>query len=833
MSKIKQSIEKLLQKHRILLWYDAEQSFTEEYESLDLENAEKVEVDGNEFEVKVQTLLKQPDQKFLLYIPKDKPEDEENWLLDIELAHHVYHTDQEALYLQEVGLGYHYKGWIRNHIEFFKNKERVAAFKEIAQEEDGDHLLSLKLLQVVFKADSVSLEQYLRAYTVAFVEERVEQLERDLERFQLKEIFWEEVTKKYGYTHESPTIYDFLLEVFQKNFTPLSKKSVVNRETGVMLSAWKDTLSFQESFKAISHRIQKDLNIEDTLNDVSLDEIIQDDLFELIDQRIISELIRGILDDSVDRQRLERVIKKRESKYWFDRYQSFYSALIDGFSLLEMVQDEEQFSIDDFGEGVELYTKKWYKVDQYYRTFIEHYRSTSQNNVLNKLYQAVNKAYSNTWLLKLSDAWQNRLDEDGKWGNKSKAQTDFFKRDVKPFLKKNVRLFVIISDALRYECGLSFNSLMKKENRFSTTLDHRVTTLPSYTKLGMASMLPHNSITFGKNDDILIDGKSTKGLSARQKVLKENSGASATAIGAEDLMKMASKSSEARDLVTNHDLIYIYHNRIDKTGDDKTSEEKVIEESNKEIQFLVELVKKVSNIGGYNILITADHGFIYQNDVLEESDFADAEVSGDVIKTNRRFVLGRNLSHKDNVTKYAAEDLGIDDDMEILIPKGINRLRVQGAGSRFVHGGATLQEVVVPVIHVKKEREDTVKQVEVDVLNKRSNKISTNIQRVTLYQLEPVSEHTLGRTLKIQFKSDDGETLSDVIQYTFDSESDNTKEREYEHRFQLSSKASNEYKNQTVYLTLEEQVEGSNKWVEYQKFPYTINISFTNDFDDF
>jgi len=833
MSKIKQSIEKLLQKHRILLWYDADQAFTEEYESLDLDDTEKVEVNGNEFEVKVQTLLKQPGQKFLLYIPKEKPDDEENWLLDIELAHHVYHTDQEALYLQEVGLGYHYKGWIREHIEFFKNKERVAAFKEIAQEEDGDHLLSLKLLQAVFKTDSVSLEQYLRVYTEALVKDTSEQLERDLERFQLKEIFWNEMIKKFGYTHETPTIYDFLLEVFQKNFTPLSDSSVVNRESGVMLSAWKDILSFQETFKTISQRIQKDLHIEDVLNGATIDDIIQDDIFEMIDQRIISELIHGILDDSVDRQRLERAIKKRESKYWFERYQSFYNALTDGYNLLEMVKNEEQVSIDDFNEGVELYTKKWYKVDQYYRTFIEHYRSTNQNNVLNELYQAVNKAYSNTWLLKLSDAWQNRLDEDGEWTNKPKAQTDFFKRDVQPFLKKNIRLFVIISDALRYECGVSFDSLMKKENRFSTTLDYRVTTLPSYTKLGMASLLPHKTLSFGKNDDILIDGKSTQGLSARQKILKENSGVKATAIGAEDLMKMASKSSEARDLVTNHDLIYIYHNRIDKTGDDKSSEEKVIEASQKEIQFLIDLVKKVTNIGGYNILITADHGFIYQNDVLEESDFADAEVTGDVIKTNRRFVLGRELKHKENVISYAAKDLGIDDDMEILIPKGINRLRVQGAGSRFVHGGATLQEVVVPVIHVKKEREDTLKQVEVDVLNKRSNKISTNIQRVTLYQLEPVSEHILGRTLKIQFKSEDGETLSDVIQYTFDSESDNTKEREYEHRFQLSSKASSEYKNQTVYLTLEEQVEGSNKWVEYQKFPYTINISFTNDFDDF
>src|SRR5699024_3710730 len=148
----------------------------------------------------------------------------------IELAHHVYHTDQEALYLQEVGLGYHYKEWISKHLEFFKNKERVAAFKKIAREEDGDDTLSLKLLQVVFQAKSLSLNAYLRSYASAFVNEKHGSIAHELERFGLKDMFWQEVAQKFGYTHEEPSIYDFLLEVFQKNFAPTAASSVVNKE---------------------------------------------------------------------------------------------------------------------------------------------------------------------------------------------------------------------------------------------------------------------------------------------------------------------------------------------------------------------------------------------------------------------------------------------------------------------------------------------------------------------------------------------------------------------------------------------------------------------------
>jgi hypothetical protein len=35
-----------------------------------------------------------------------------------------------------------------------------------------------------------------------------------------------------------------------------------------------------------------------------------------------------------------------------------------------------------------------------------------------------------------------------------------------------------------------------------------------------------------------------------------------------------------------------------------------------------------------------------------------------------------------------------------------------------------------------------------------------------------------------------------------------------------------------VKLLLEEPVEGSSKWKTYKEYTYTLNISFTNDFDE-
>jgi uncharacterized protein (TIGR02687 family) len=823
-----------MQQHRILLWYDAEQKFTEEYEALTITNGEKLTVQNNELEVKYKVLQQQPGRKYLIYLPHPKPEDIDNWLLDLELAYHVYHTDQQALYLQDMGLGYHLKEWITGHLEFFHNKQRLNRFAQLLETDDPETVLTVKLIQVVLGSEYSTMESFLSQYASAFVQDRHTAIEKELERFGLKKAFWDDVSKRYGYSGDQPGIYDFLVGAFSKNFSLTSAKSNLNKETGVLLSIWKDARSFEHTFVALSRKIQKDLGIEGKLGNAAIEDVLNDDLFELTDRKIIGELVSMIINDSIDHKRLDTILKRRQSRYWYHLYQHFYKAIEEAFFLLQFIRKYEKLKISDFGAGLEMYAASLYEADLRYRKFIEYYRLTGQNNVLNGLYLHINKAYNNSWVLKLGDCWQEVIDKQTAYPYSAPlSQRLFFKRDVKPFIEEK-KLFVIISDAFRYECGVELHEAIQKENRFVSTLKYQVASLPSYTQLGMASLLPHNKIEFGGNsDDILVDGQRTKGMDARKKILQAGSGVRATTIGAEELMKLAAKGQEAKDLVTQHDLIYIFHRWIDKVGDGNIDEEKVIGAVRDEVTYLIDLIKKIKNMNGYNVVITADHGFLYQNEPLMESDFADAEVTGEIYKFNRRFVLGKGLQHRNNVKAYTARQLGIESDIEVLIPKSINRLKVSGAGSRYIHGGASLQELVLPVIHVTAKREDTISKVDIDILNKINNRISTNLQGVQFYQTRPVGEQLVGRIIKSYFRAEDGEVISDVFNYTFDSASTNAADREKYHSFQISSKASSQYKNKTVYLIMEEQIEGTSTWIEYHRYPYTVNISFTSDFDDF
>lgn len=831
MNKIEETLLKRFESHRVIFWYDEKQELTELYQEVALHGVEKIQVDNNEFEVKHIINKQKADSKLLIYIPYPKPAHDENWLLDMELAHHVFYTNQEALILQEIGLDYHFNELVTEHLEFFKSKERKAKLTDLLGVGDEHEEIRAKMLAVVFNADYVNLMTFIHSHAQAYIKGD-DRIDKELAKFNLFNYYWNKIFHQFKYKSETPTIYDFFLEVFNSNFA-LSQSNKVNKETRLLLSLWKNTLNYRDSFGVLSDKIASDLNIEAVLNKATIDDLVQDDLYKLSDQKIIYDLVGLITDESISVEKVYQITKQRENKYWYDAMRTLYKTVENGAELISLVRNHANRSFSELNKGVDVYAKTLYQIDYSYRKFIYFYRLSNQNRILSQLAEKVEKVYANDWLLIFNDNWQQVINETKSWPvNHSNSQKNFFKQYVSKYTEKNNRLFVIISDAFRYECGVELFKRIQSENRFDASIQYLISGLPSYTQLGMASLLPNTTLEFQDGTDtVLVDGISSAGTANRTKILNQNSRVRATAIGAEDFMKM-NANTEGRDFVKQNDLIYIYHNRIDKVGDDKASEEKVFEAVEEEFDFLINMLKKIANMNGTNMIITSDHGFIYQHKHLDESDFSVSSHTGDVWKENRRFVLGKNITNDSATLKFTAADLGLLGDTEILIPKSINRLRVKGAGSQFIHGGASLQEIVVPVLTISKLRQDTTTQVEIDII-KSNDRITTNILSVSFIQQDMVTTSTLPRTIRASIQAEDGELLSDQFNYIFDIEEGSERQREVKHKFQLLSKASGKYKNQRVKLILEEPVEGSSKWKEYKRFMYTLNISFSNDFDNF
>ena len=127
--RIAQALGKLFERHRIVFWYDDKQELRGDYDGLALPGVEKIELTNNEMAVKYRLLREQPQDKFLLYHAGPEPEELDNWLLDVQLAHGQFRTDQVALWLSELELGMEFMEVVQEHSEFFKAAKRKEKLK--------------------------------------------------------------------------------------------------------------------------------------------------------------------------------------------------------------------------------------------------------------------------------------------------------------------------------------------------------------------------------------------------------------------------------------------------------------------------------------------------------------------------------------------------------------------------------------------------------------------------------------------------------------------------------------------------------------------------------
>jgi uncharacterized protein (TIGR02687 family) len=828
MNEIAQTLTHIFTRHRIVFWYDTKHELREEFEALQLPGVEKIVLDNNEFGVKHRILRQQPEQHFLLYHEGPPPADLDNWLLDVQLAHGQFHADQTALWLAEMGLGMEFVAVVAPHADFFQAARRREALKELLRPDDAANQVRLKMLAVCAAAEP-RLDAVVENLLAELAEGGADRW-RLLQRSGLEPFLWQQLERAFGYQSATPALRDFAIQLFQTAYASgVGEAAPLSNDAIVFLKRWKDSVRHGEAFARLSDETAAILNVEQSLAGQELRPLLPLDYFRLIDQKIVHDLVQAVAARTLPAAEVTRIVERRRASHWYGHFKDEYAALADAARLMELL-GRLDLTMRDFAEGLTQYARVWFQVDQLYRKFIFHARKSGQATLLAPVAAQVENLYSNNFLLPLNNQWQSVLDESDVWdGAPVLAQSDFYERQVAPFLERNNKVFVIISDALRYEIGEELLRRIRQEDRFEAELEPALTLLPSYTQLGMAALLPHQRLEVTASGAVLVDGESATGTENRKKILQRALPGRATALSTRALLAMS--RDESRALFRDHEVVYVYQNRIDAAGDKRDTEEQVFDAAEATLDELVRLIKKLVNANVTNLLVTADHGFLYQNQPLDESDFASQEPVGAAIGLlNRRFVLGQGLTQTSSFKHFTAAAVGLAGATEMLIPKSVNRLRVRGAGSRYVHGGATLQEIVIPVLRINKKRESDISQVDVDILRGASSVITTGQLSVVFYQTAPATAKVQPRRLRAGIYTQAGQLISDRHDLLFDLPSDNPRERELPVRFILTNEA-DAANNQEVILRLEEPVEGTSFYRDYKTARYLLRRAFTSDFD--
>jgi uncharacterized protein (TIGR02687 family) len=407
-------------------------------------------------------------------------------------------------------------------------------------------------------------------------------------------------------------------------------------------------------------------------------------------------------------------------------------------------------------------------------------------------------------------------------------QYHFYEKHVASRQKEaeNRRSFVVISDAFRYEAATELAKMLNGEYRFQAELATQLSVLPSYTALGMASLLPHKQLEYTDKGDVLADGVSTSGTENRNTILSKVDG---MVVLADELTKL--KKEEGRQLVEGKKVVYVYHDKVDAIGDKLATEGDTFKATHEAIRELADIVRYIiNNLNGNYVVVTADHGYLFTESAPSETDKSklDDKPSG-TVKAKKRYLIGHNLPEYEDAwrgkTEITAKCAG---GMEFWIPKGSNRFHFTG-GARFIHGGAMPQEIVVPVITVrqaksKKDLEKTrTKQVSVSVLG-GNHKITTHTHRFKLIQMEPVSDRAKALTLKIAIY-DGEEPVSSIETVTFASTSTNLDDRQQSVMLTLQDQQFD--KNKRYRLVLKD----ANTDFELQSQDVTIDRAIADDFE--
>ena len=814
---------------KLVFWYDDKAEFAEDIESVELENA-KVYLLKPDNTFLTKRFLEREDitTNYLIYAPFPKPDVKENHLEDTLLYSKRFFADRASLLSVDLGIEEKYKPIIEKHIKFFANKERTQRFYDLEIEIFNEENILVGLLSAICRTRTCSFEEVVRVMVTDGTLENNKFL-AEFEKYDLLGSFWKLCEQQFGYTDAKPTLKKLIVTMFVTSTVrqlgcdaPQPWKTFVSYKSGniiAFLDNLMNSVLYSGRFDELSKHVSDGLNVMMSFAGMQPEDLVDVDTFIAADQILVKWIVERLSAEDtgakLDRLTIPELCEKRMKMHFGGRTAKTYKLLLSAYRLIVAAN----YSCPDgFKKIIKQYLDKDYQIDQEYRRFYYNYDQIEDTGAFESLRTLVENIYTNEFLAEIMPKWNEGIQEAEAFQEIS-LQRNFYNKHVRNAKERTV---VIISDAMRYEVGQELFKRMLDDPKCSAKLDVQLSVLPSYTRLGMASLLPHNKLTMTDDFRILADDVLCNDLAGRQTVL-QNHQENGVCVQFDDIKGL--KKNELRDIFTGMQVVYVYHNQIDARGDKATTEDEVFVACEEAIREIMDLIRKISmNANTYRFLVTSDHGFIYKRDKLSESDKI-GSASDKKAFINRRFIVAQKPVVDEGVQSLSMGLVLDNEDQKVVsFPVSSNVFKIAGGGQNFVHGGSSPQEMLVPVLDIKMERghmETRPAQIAlVSIVQKITNLITT----MDFIQSDAVSDTIKKTTYKMYFISEDNEKISNEYMYIADSRDTDPQKRIFRMRFTFKNKKYD--KNKQYYLVVYDDATG----IESFRHPVIMDLAFADDF---
>ena len=790
----------LKEKKNIVFYFDADGSLNDELINISATNIKLIIVANNYFELKYKLEFEWKDQPIFLYHPFAKPNETEIKkypLLDLLKANTELRLDDASEFISEYGLQEYHLPMVKQYIKQLKTRTNQ---KKLARILDASHFskdsLKLGLISITLGFNTVVDRNSCMAKWLclaiddkSFIKINTTLTELDLELdlmnwfHNLIDIKSGNLSNEFARDTVSKIKYNILTAYIDK---PVKNDSYIKlkllrtadlNRLQAFFHDWENNPVLKENIADIFMQLGEDVkssNILQWYGDQHEFGYYSEEMIQAIIKNLYQEIEGNavkIKDDCFRWMQSKSLSQEQKLQIMFLYYTAGVYAVLEGY---------RSFKFNTAEDYIKEYTNELYKVDLNYRNAVSAFNKVNDSlfefdEIANNVFNDLNHKYDR-FLIELNVEWQQVLKENNFNLNEIEVdkQYDFYKNNLKGF---DYKMVVIISDALRYELGHELYNDLLSDSKNNLSIEPSLASIPSYTNIGMTNLLPHSGITVDKgSSDLVFKINDKPSVSTNRTAILQMTEPESKAIDYTEVMKF--DRGNGRDFFKNNRIVYIYHDWIDAVGDKKRTEYETFEATTKAKEDIKRLINKLYGWNVYHVLVTSDHGFLFNYNELAESSREIIPKTKGYSREHVRFVVADEFEGKvDGYQLNLKDTTNIDTELKVSVPRAINRYRKQGnVGVQFVHGGASLQELLTPVIKFYKQKKETHQSVSFKRIDSTDKTASGNL-KITLLQDQPVSNEFKSSEIVFGLYSDTAELLSKEVIVIFNSTSGNPKER--------------------------------------------------------
>ena len=474
---------------------------------------------------------------------------------------------------------------------------------------------------------------------------------------------------------------------------------------------WRKRVDLAQNYEEAADEVERQVQLSQL--DIPASTLREIQTFPFIEDRLLRDA-EAVLTSGRVNDVLTLVTVRRDSFWSRQRPEILlrWSLVEVAGRLLQMGQSireslkTRKWTVRELVDAYARHSNPWMLLDRHARYLESRYAryeggSGSGEEDLEKLMSHCRSDYLNT-LSALAEQYSSALENAEFHVGELPAHAHCFRDYVLPAIRTQTKTAYFLVDALRYEMAAELVEGLERE--FEVRLESAVGQLPGITAVGMTALMPgaENGLDLQgevRGMDVCLQGQVLNQRTARIAWLQKKVEVPTAVFKLGDVARLTPKRKKELGAVQ---FIVVTSQEIDRHGEQGSDEAETRVYIDEVLDKLRRACRSLAHAGVEEFVLSADHGFIFVEGL--EEGFKMDPPGGQTVELHSRVWIGRGGVAGDGYFRVAASDLELGGPLELAFPRGLGTFKVKGGAGSFFHGGATLQEQIIPVCRLTVKR---------------------------------------------------------------------------------------------------------------------------------